>query len=245
MYMGVVAGCHEEPEPIWPIEMELRALVLARSTMFICSPAISIKSPPARPVPELLPPLISMPGMSACVSACGASPLVPPVMLSMLCPSWPCGAGEDEGDGVGDGAGLGPCISWLGGCGAASLSGCGAAAGGSAAGEGVGEGVGAVISMPGISSRSAPFSGCEVVGCGSAARGRFAALLGCAALFFGAFGFGFGLLAAGMLLMSCPSCWASASGAQSPALKAKQSAVRTSQLILARKLRLNMIPLKK
>lgn len=116
------------------------------------------------------------------------------------------GAGVDAGDGAGEGACVGPCMSWLGGCVAASLSVFGAAVGRSTVGEDVGEGVGAGISMPGISWRSSPFSGCGAEGCGSAARGRFVVLLGCAALFFGAFGFGFGLLAAGLLLMSCPSC---------------------------------------
>jgi hypothetical protein len=127
-------------------------------------------------------------------------------------------------------------MSWLAGAVESSLSARGVFVGGAA-----GEGVGAAISMPGISSRSSTFFGCEAAGCGAAARGRLGVLLGCAALLFGAFGFG--LLAPGMLLMSCPSCWASASGADSPALRAKQSAGRTSRLSLARKLKLNMIPL--
>jgi hypothetical protein len=149
------------------------------------------------------------------------------------------------GDGAGDAAGIGPCRSCVAGSVAASLSAGGAVVGcvttGEGAGKGVGEGVGAAISMPGIASRSSTFSGCEAAGCGAAARGRLVVLLGCAALLFGAFGFG--LLAPGMLLISCPSCWASAGDAENPALRAKQSAERTSRLSLARKLRLNMIPL--
>src|SRR4051812_24784984 len=67
IYIGVVAGCQLEPEPICPIEMELRVFVLERSTIFICSPFISSISPLMRPVPEVFPPLISIPGMVLCV----------------------------------------------------------------------------------------------------------------------------------------------------------------------------------
>jgi hypothetical protein len=52
---------------------------------------------------------------------------------------------------------------------------------------------------------------------------------GGAALFFGALGFGFGLLMPGMLPMSCPSCWACAIWPGIAALKAKQITSRTSE----------------
>jgi hypothetical protein len=83
-------------------------------------------------------------------------------------------------------------------------------------------------SMPGISCSCTELFGCGAAGGGALPREVEAFFRG-AALFFGAFGFGFGLLAPGMLLMSCPSCCAAARATWpgSSPLKKKQAAIRT------------------
>jgi hypothetical protein len=72
-------------------------------------------------------------------------------------------------------------------------------------------------------SRSRVSSGGVVVVCGAReVEARVEARFRGAALFLGAFGFG--LPAFGIVLMSCPSCWALAVWPGSPALKPKQAA---------------------
>jgi hypothetical protein len=115
------------------------------------------------------------------------------------------------------------CILWSTGC--ASLAG---ATGDESAGEGDGA---AGMSMPVISCSCTELFGCGAIACGAREVEAFSreveTLFRGVALFFGAFGFG--LLAPGMLLMSCPSCCAARATwpGDSSALRKKQAAIRT------------------
>jgi hypothetical protein len=100
--------------------------------------------------------------------------------------------------------------------------------------DGVAAGAGEVAGMfmPGISRPSCASSLCGgavvvvLVVCGPReVEVRVEVLFRGAAFFLGAFGFG--LLAFGIVLMSCPSCWARAVWPGSSALKPKQAAIST------------------